>query len=309
MQAIIDMGSNTMRLSIYQFKEGIPELVLSKKKMVGLASYINKAGLMTEEGIQAALKALNEFKLVLNNLKIKKKYVIATAAIRNAVNQQQILDTLRKKTRLNIELISGEDEALYDLKGVLLMEKFDTGIILDIGGGSTELVIYENAEVKQALSLPIGSLNSYMKYVDHLIPTKKERKKIESKVLKLLKPYDVQIPEGYTMYGVGGTLRGTLKLAKFHYGDSVSDHKISYPMLKTLIQSNQPNKKDLVPILRSAPERIHTITTGMIIAKTILKQYQSNLIIVNYYGLREGYMYSKYLEEKLKRQKYVKKQQ
>jgi len=74
MRAIIDMGSNTMRLSIYHFKEGIPELVLSKKKMVGLASYINKAGLMTDEGIQAALKALNEFKFVLNNLNIRKKY-------------------------------------------------------------------------------------------------------------------------------------------------------------------------------------------------------------------------------------------
>ncbi|MGA0351334.1 MAG: phosphatase [Acholeplasmataceae bacterium] len=307
MRAIIDMGSNTMRLSIYHFKEGIPELVLSKKKMVGLASYINKAGLMTDEGIQAALKALNEFKFVLNNLNIRKKYVIATAAIRNALNQQQILDTLRKKTRLNIELISGEDEALYDLKGVLLMEKFDEGIILDIGGGSTELVIYEDAEVKNALSLPIGSLNSYMKYVDHLIPTKKEKKKIEAKVLKLLEPYDIQIPEGYTMYGVGGTLRGALKLAKYHYGDSVSNHEISFPMLKELIRSNQPNKKDLVPILQSAPERIHTITTGMIIAKTIMKKYQSKLIIVNYYGLREGYIYSKFTEEKLRRQQNAKK--
>lgn len=302
MQAIIDMGSNTMRLSIYQFKDGIPELVLSKKKMVGLASYINKAGLMTDDGIQAALKALNEFKFVLNNLKIRKKYVIATAAIRNAVNQQQILDTLRKKTRLKIDLISGEDEALYDLKGVLIMEKFETGIILDIGGGSTELVFYENHEVKEALSLPIGSLNSYMKYVSGLIPTKKERKKIENKVTKLLEPYTLHAKEGYTMYGVGGTLRGALKLAKYHYGDSVENHVISYLMLKELIKSNQANKKQLLPILQSVPERIHTLTTGMIIAKTILKTFQSKLVIINYYGLREGYMYTKYSEDKQKRQ-------
>lgn len=307
MKAIIDMGSNSMRLSIYQFKEGIPELVLSKKKMVGLASYVNKAGFMTDEGITAATKTLNDFKVVLNNLNIKKKYVIATAAIRNALNQKQVLEILRKKTRLNIELISGEDEALYDLKGVLLMEKFDTGIILDIGGGSTELVIYENEEVKQAFSLPLGSLNSYMKYVKDLIPTKKEKKKIQEKVLKLLHPHEVQIPEGYVMYGVGGTLRGALKLATYHYGESVSNHEISYEMIKALIRSNQPHKKHLIPILKSAPERIHTITTGMIIAKTILKKFQSKLVIVNYYGLREGYMYAKHVEEKLKRQQYVKK--
>lgn len=301
MQAIIDLGSNSIRLSIYQFIKGVPELVLSKKKTVGLSSYINEDGFLSSFGIDAAIKTVNEFKKILKSLNVKKKYVIATAAIRNASNVSDILKEIKKKTRLNIELISGEDEAIYDLKGVLLMENFETGIILDIGGGSTEIVIYEQKNIKQAFSIPVGSLNSYMMFVENLIPSKSERKKLELHVEKLLKPHHQIVPEGYTMYGVGGTMRGTLKLSKQMFNAHTKSQEITYDMLKTLIKESSDDKKMLLPILQTIPERIHTITTGMIIAKVILKIYQSKLVIVNYYGLREGYMYQKFMDAKLKR--------
>ena len=70
MQAIIDMGSNTIRLSIYQMNKGLPDLVLSKKKTVGLSSYIDEEHVMSNEGIQAAIKTLLEFRKVLKNLNI-----------------------------------------------------------------------------------------------------------------------------------------------------------------------------------------------------------------------------------------------
>lgn len=306
MQAIIDLGSNSIRLSIYQFIKGVPELVLSKKKTVGLSSYINEDGCMSSFGIAAAIKTVNEFKKILKSLNIKKKYVIATAAIRNATNSHDILIEIKKKTRLNIELITGEDEAIYDLKGVLLMENFDTGIILDIGGGSTEIVIYEQKNIKQAFSIPVGSLNSYMMFVENLIPSKSERKKLELYVEQLLQPHLQIVPEGYTMYGVGGSMRGTLKLSKHMFKDDTHNQEITNDMLKTIIKASSENKNTLLPILQTIPERIHTITTGMIVAKVILKVYQSKLVIVNYYGLREGYMYQKFMDAKLKRKNKVK---
>jgi exopolyphosphatase/guanosine-5'-triphosphate,3'-diphosphate pyrophosphatase len=301
MQAIIDMGSNTIRLSIYQMNKGLPELVLSKKKTVGLSSYINDEHLMSDEGIQAAIKTLIEFRKVLKNLNIRKKYVIATAAIRNAANVNDIIEIIRKKTRMNIDLISGEDEALYDLKGVLLMNQFDSGMILDIGGGSTEIVIYENKQVKEAFSIPIGSLNAYMMYVKEIIPTKEEAKQIENQVEKLIEPYVNHNVDQLTMYGVGGTMRGVLKLAKAYHLD-VPENEVSYDQLKDIMKSLKAKKKALLKVFQTIPERTHTITPGMIIAKTILKAFQAKLVIVNYYGLREGYMAQKYLDAKLKRQ-------
>lgn len=280
---------------------GIPELVLSKKKTVGLSSYIDEDQVMSAEGVQAAIHTLIEFRKVLKNLNIRKKYVIATAAIRNAKNVADIIATIHKKTRMNIDLISGEDEALYDLKGVLLMNQFDSGMILDIGGGSTELVIYENKQIKEAFSIPIGSLNAYMMFVKEVIPTKEESKKIEAHVKELIKPYSHQITEDLTMYGVGGTMRGVLKLAKA-YQFNVPQNEVSYDQLKDIIKSLKAKKKSLLKVFQTIPERTHTITPGMIIAKTILKSFQAKLVIVNYYGLREGYMAQKYLDAKLKRQ-------
>lgn len=301
MQAIIDMGSNSIRLSIYQLNKGIPELVLSKKKTVGLSSYIDKHQNMSSEGIQAAIKTLLEFRKVLRNLNIRKRYVIATAAIRNAKNVDEILSTIKSKTRMNIDLISGEDEAIYDLKGVLLMNQFDSGIILDIGGGSTELVIYENKQVKEAISIPIGSLNAYMMFVKEIIPTKEESKKLKKHVQELIQPYThTQMPNA-TMYGVGGTMRGVLKLAKASHLN-ISQNEISYDQLKTILESIKAKKKSLVKVFQTIPERIHTIVPGMIIAKTILKALESKLVIVNYYGLREGYVAQKQLDAKIKRQ-------
>lgn len=301
MQAIIDMGSNTVRLSIYQMNKGIPKLVLSKKKTVGLSSYIDEHQFMTEEGIQAAIKTLIDFRKVLKDLNVRKKYVIATAAIRNAMNVDEIIEAIRKKTRMNIDLISGEDEALYDLKGVLLMNQFESGMILDIGGGSTELVIYESKQVKEAFSIPIGSLNAYMLYVKEIIPTKEEAKNIEKHVENLIEPYLKQRVPELTMYGVGGTLRGVLKLAKAYHLD-VPENEVSYEQLKEIMKTIKAKKKSLLKVFQTIPERTHTITPGMIIAKTILKAFQSKLVIVNYYGLREGYMAQKYLDAKIKRQ-------
>jgi exopolyphosphatase / guanosine-5'-triphosphate,3'-diphosphate pyrophosphatase len=300
MTAIIDMGSNTMRLSIYQMNQGLPELVLSKKQMVGLASYVDGDNIMSEEGMIKALETLLEFKKVLSNLNIRKRYVIATAAIRNAQNSEAIIQFLRRKSKMTIELISGEEEAIFDLKGVLLMDQFERGIVLDIGGASTEVVFYENQQVKVAYSIPLGSLNAYMKYVKELIPTKKEQKTIKEEVLSLI-PSHEDIPQGVTMYGVGGTMRGTLKLSKQLF-DDVTDNKITYQHVKDIIKFTSENKSDIVPILQTIPDRIHTIVPGMVIAKTLMKHYESELVVINHFGLREGYVYQKAMDQKLKRQ-------
>jgi exopolyphosphatase/guanosine-5'-triphosphate,3'-diphosphate pyrophosphatase len=300
MIAIIDMGSNTMRLSIYQMYLGIPEIVLSKKKMLGLSSYINEEQNISLEGMQSALKTILEFKKILSSLNVRKRYVIATAAIRNAKNSEEVLTFLRKKSKMSIELISGEAEAIFDLKGLLLMDNIAQGIVIDIGGGSTEIVFYDQQQIKVVYSLPIGSLNAYMNYVSGLLPTKKEQEAIKKAVLELI-PEHESIPKDMKMYGVGGTLRGTLKLSQRLF-DDVIKNVITYDHVKQIVKKTSDDKQSILPILQTIPDRIHTIIPGLVIAKTLMKHYQSELVVVNHFGLREGYVYQKSLDQKLKRQ-------
>lgn len=174
MYAIIDVGSNTVRMNIYKLERGQLSLVMGKKESVGLASYV-KNGQMLPEGVNRACEVLAEFRMILQDLGITDYHVFATAALRNAVNSRA---------------------AVAD------------GLLVDIGGASTELVVYAGGEIKKKVSLPIGSLNTYDRYVTNLLPSRAERKAIRQMVLNLLKQ-DTDLYEGeYTIVcGVGGTIR------------------------------------------------------------------------------------------------------
>jgi exopolyphosphatase/guanosine-5'-triphosphate,3'-diphosphate pyrophosphatase len=178
MHAIIDLGSNTVRLNVYQVIDQKVSLVFSKKEFVSLASYVNDYHQLSEEGIQAALSIIKNYVQTLQNLNIKQGYLIATASIRNVTNRLAVIEKIRKVVPFEVELLTEEQEALADLEGVLMDTKFDQGLVVDIGGGSTELVALEKQEVIFANALKIGSLSAYVDFVDKIIPKDKELKKI-----------------------------------------------------------------------------------------------------------------------------------
>ena len=96
MHAIIDLGSNTVRLNVYEVKDSKVSLVFSKKEFVSLASYINSYQQLSEEGIVAALSIINHFVKTLQNLNIKQGYLIATASLRNITNRIAVVEKIRK---------------------------------------------------------------------------------------------------------------------------------------------------------------------------------------------------------------------
>lgn len=207
MYAIIDVGSNTVRMNIYKLERGQLSLVMGKKESVGLASYV-KNGQMLPEGVNRACEVLAEFRMILQDLGITDYHVFATAALRNAVNSRAAVAEIMERTGIKIEVISGETEAELDFIGASHAVEVTDGLLVDIGGASTELVVYAGGEIKKKVSLPIGSLNTYDRYVTNLLPSRTERKAIRQMVLNLLKQ-DTDLYEGeyIIVCGVGGTIR------------------------------------------------------------------------------------------------------
>ena len=290
--AIIDLGSNTIRLSIYSVDQTNRfENLLNKKETVGLASYIEN-GSMSENGIIRAISTLNRDKTICDGFGIHDIHVIATAPLRNIDNSDYAIERIQKATGLTIHLLSGEQEATLDFEGAMLCTDIQDGLLIDIGGGSTELVCFKDHKILQAISLPIGSLLGYTKFFKSLTPTKKQIKALKQHFNELLSVTDFIKTQNTThAIGVGGSIRAVNKCFKRSY--SLNDNMVlTTKQIKSLYKLIKTMDDDgLNLILKSAPDRIHTIISGMTILMVILDHFDVDDLTISSYGVREGYLY------------------
>ena len=304
MHAIVDVGSNTVRMNVYDVNDGKLKVLFSKKETVGLASYV-RGQYMSGAGVERVIQVLTEFRAVLENLNIPEMHVFATAALRNVKNSQEAVEEINRRTGIQVQVISGREEAELDFMGAAIESNIKKGLLVDIGGGSTELVAYKDGGIISAVSIPKGSLNSYNKYVKGILPTKEERKAIKKDFVAKLD--GLQAFEGSNKYklicGVGGTVRAALKLDKLFFGESLAEDilpvaHIGY-IIKAMEQKDNREKflKNMSLLLDVVPDRIRTIMPGMIILYAVAKRFKCDAIMVTKTGVREGFMYNYVLAE------------
>ena len=295
MYGVIDLGSNTIRLALYKVTDNTLQLKLSKKHTAGLVGYVKKRRL-TPEGIRKAVDVLNDFRMILENIRVERLYVFATASLRNIENTLEVTAEIKKNTGFDIDVLSGNEEAVFDYYGAMQTVDMRDGLLVDIGGGSTELVFYQNSEILVTKSIPLGSLNTYSDNIADLLPTPDERKSISTAVIGELDKITVtckNIPTD-TICGVGGTVRASCKLFNALKGKGPSATEYSNRDLKKMIDMAENDRKSAISmILKVAPERIHTLLPGMIILQTIADYYTSNTVVVSRSGVRDGYLYHK----------------
>lgn len=294
MYGIIDIGSNTIRLSCYRVVEKQLIHIFHKKNMVGLAGYVNEKNCLSEKGIQKAIATLEDFKNIVMCVGLDRLYIIATASFRNVHNTKEIVESIREKTGLEVDVLSGKQEAMYDFNGATYCTDSESGMVIDIGGGSTELVCYKDGKAEEALSIPIGSLNMFSKFVDGLFPTEEEEDNIRNHVRKELDLLGLKKQK--FVLGVGGTNRACMKLYNDYYEYDTKNtvmecEKISH----MLVQMRKEERAWRNRILKIVPDRIHTIIPGMIVLDEIDKYYKCKKIGLSAWGVREGYMIEKVL--------------
>ena len=146
LQAMIDIGSNTIRMAVYEIKDGHAAQVMKRKHTVGLSAYVRN-GVMQEEGIRRAAEVVSEYRDFLAGMGVKNTIAFTTAALRNAKNSAEAVAALEARTGLSIRVISGEEEAAFDFAGAIHDLAADDGVIIDIGGGSTEIILYHERRV------------------------------------------------------------------------------------------------------------------------------------------------------------------
>lgn len=180
-QAIMDIGSNSMRVTVYEVDGTVFRILFKEKIMAGLAGYVENKKLSLE-GIECAYTGLLEFREILESLNINHVAVFATASLRNIQNTAEAVSAIKARTGYDVEVISGKEEAFFGYTGAMQDVKLSSGAFIDIGGASTEVVPFENGEVLDAASFPIGSLSLYKECVKHIVPGEGSLKRLKKSI-------------------------------------------------------------------------------------------------------------------------------
>lgn len=291
--AIIDIGSNSMRLTVYSVEKDSFTILFKDKTMAGLANYIEH-GTLTEEGIRRAGTVLLSFAKTLEHLEITNISAFATASLRNVHNTHQATQELSDMVGFPIQVLSGEEEATFGYVGAMQDTDMDSGLFVDIGGASTELVEFEHSQVNQASSYPIGSLKLYRDCVKQILPGKGSYHRMEKALQRELGHLPSNdLPCGQ-IAAVGGSARAALKLARTVFQLPQTCRTVTAVQLDevfALLRSDQRTVADL--ILKAAPERLHTLIPGLMILRHVVRTFEANEVIVSRYGVREGYLCQK----------------
>lgn len=295
-QAIIDIGSNSIRLTLYETQQQSFKILFREKIMAGLAGYVED-GRLSAEGIECACVGLLTFRGILQTLQIDSVRVFATASLRNISNTQQALSVIRAATGYAVEVISGEDEALYGYTGAMQELHMTSGAFLDIGGASTEIVTFDSGTPVDFASFPIGSLSLYRRCVKKILPGDGSLKRLRQEIAGKLDVSEGALAPRPLIVGVGGTARAALKLAKHYYKSSEDCRSMTGEQLDGLCAFLCSGKKDAIDlILRLEAERIHTLIPGLLILQHTFHLFHAQQLVVSKYGVREGYLCQKILK-------------
>lgn len=256
--ALIDIGSNSIRLNVYN-KDNIQKEVFSKKYMAGLAGFVED-GKLSDKGIKKLMKVLSAQKMLLDYLPIDEVYVFASASLRNVDNGKDIVKKVKKELDLNIDLISEEEEAFYGVEGMKMSYDFDNYYTIDIGGGSTELCYVKDKDIKDKFFLKCGSLSLFRDYVENTIPSVKEYDKMIDYVDKEVHS-NVSIYKGAKFIASGGTARALGNIFDELDNDIDSNKEYSIDDIKDYIyEMIDRNKKIIRTTVMIVPERLHSLS-------------------------------------------------
>ena len=316
LHGIIDIGSSTVRMAVYDIRGGDIEMLLKKKHVVGLAAYV-KDGVMTQAGIDKAVEILKEFTGFLQCFHITRVAAFTTAALRNAKNSREAVAEIERRTGLAIRVITGDEEATFDFIGATHAFGHEDGLLVDIGGGSTELVAFAGGKILQKVSLPLGATDFHARFSDDVLPTLAECRRMEEEAGRILADIDRYVtgakktaPESTVSFntlhadalaGIGGTFKSGLALYNAVYDMPAENRTIDARALPELIRRFTSDRDlpqdDVILLMRAVPDRLPTILPGLTIAHVVAKHFGATRITYSDSGVREGYIYSEIIGE------------
>ncbi|MEJ2624177.1 MAG: exopolyphosphatase [Pseudolabrys sp.] len=288
--AVIDIGSNSVRLVIYEGLTRAPTPIFNEKVLAGLGRQVQSTGLLAPEAIATAVAALKRFRALCDTLRVRRIWAIATAACRDAENGADFIAEAERICGTEIEVLSGTREATLTALGVVSGIHKPDGIVGDLGGGSLELIDVHGARVRHGLTLPLGGLA-----LQDIAG--KSLKKAERFVAKTLKNLDMlKEGAGRTFYAVGGTWRALARLHMWQTGypfHVMHNYRIDareaqeFARLVHRVDTETLSKIEVVNAARRP-----LLPYAALVLEELMRRTKPKEVVISVLGVREGLLYS-----------------
>ncbi len=288
--AVIDIGSNSIRLVVYDDLSRSPFPRFNEKSLCALGAGIDDEGRLTAEAIDRAVHAVRRFNAIAKAMRVEQVHVIATEATRRALNGGDLVDAIRASTGLQTRVLTGEEEATYAAYGVISGFYKPKGLSGDLGGGSLEVAEVLGDRVGERLvSMPLGAL-PVLKLLREGIDS---AKKAIDAILRDQLPPMLTEP---VFYAIGGGWRA---LARVHLAMNaapisvVHGHEISADEARALAKKISRMSPEEVAALPDVPSRrIDTLPAAALVLSRVLRNLKPERVVFSLSGLREGWLYS-----------------
>ena len=250
-----------------------------------LSEKMGKNKILQPDAMERTISRLEIFCYHIRRYQTDVIIAVATAAVRAAANQEEFLRKVREKTGLEFKILTGDEECYYDYMGVIHTMPFQNFVMLDTGGGSSEVVLVKNGELVKNVTLPLGSVVLSEAYNDI---SHGEMVAYVSKELEKIGP----LPKNCTIIGLGGCIRCLAKIDKRSNGSidgSIHQYELSAQTIKRIYKNirNTPRSKRKY-ILGMSRDRSDIILAGITPLYSLMKKIDSPRLLICGFGVREG---------------------
>lgn len=304
--AVIDLGSNSVRLKVSAIEENGQTVTKHyEKRYVRLSSQMGPEKILKEESMKRTLEALKDFRKICDQYHKGKIAAVATAAVRQAKNQQEFLKRVKKETGFNFQVISGEQEAYLDYVGVSNTLDLERGIIIDTGGASMELIAVDNGSAEETVSIPIGSVILSQRY--HL----EDRIRAADLFDAMVEVDEILSHQRWLnrfrqtkIIALGGSNRALAKIYRWRNavdGKAAPVHGLTmrseetFAIMHQLLEVDRATRASIRGVMK---ERADVIIGGLLPLLALMRQLAIDEVSFSNSGLREGILF-KFLEHEM----------
>jgi exopolyphosphatase / guanosine-5'-triphosphate,3'-diphosphate pyrophosphatase len=290
---VIDIGSNTARFVAFEVASATVRAVYEAKDVPRLGLAPGPDGRLSDEAITRGIATVRRFSAAVEALGVPKTLGVATSAVRDAPNGPDFVRDVERATGVTLRILSGTEEARYGYLGVASAWELKDDIVLDLGGGSLQLVEVRSGALRNSVSLPLGVLRLSQRFFDHDPPKRREwdelREHVRSTLTSVLEAFGGNT---YRLVGIGGTLRSlaraSIELREYPlrrvHGYSLYDHDLE--ALSELLGEMPAAKRRAVPGIGG--DRADVVLAGFVVLEELLRAVKVDRILVSGTGIREG---------------------
>ncbi len=309
--ASIDIGTNTFRLLIAQVAfdstraRYLIDEICSERTVTRLGDSITKEGTLRENSIGKSIEILKRYNELISRHNVSRTTAIATAALREAKNRAYFIEMAKERAGLDVEVVSGEREAVITASGILMdVDREQPALLLDIGGGSTELIFYRNNQPELIRSLDLGVLYLAGNYMVHDPPLRKDLIAMKTEITEILEK-EIQLFRGYCspdnmFIGTAGTVTALAAISQglsFFDHDKIHKYQLSLEDAQSIYERmSVMSLADRAELLPFDPSRLDILVPGTVMLISLMELFGFKDISVSNYGLREGILIELYNE-------------